>query len=73
MNLKNTIKTWIEKLNPAQVVISREEGSLVDTTAVITYKQAFDKLESVNRGVNIIVNSSSSLDYDVKDKKLKKR
>lgn len=70
MNLKNTIKTWIEKLNPAQVVISREEGSLVDTTAIITYKQAFDKLESVNRGVNIIVNSSSSLDYDVKDKKV---
>lgn len=66
----DNIKSWIQKLNPAQVVISRDEGSSVDTTTIITYKQAFDKLESVNRGVNLIVNSCSGLDYDVKDKRI---
>lgn len=70
MNWIDGIKTWVQKLNPAQTVISREEGSLVDTTAIITYKQAFDKLESVNRGVNLVVNSCSGLDYDIKDKKI---
>lgn len=70
MSWINNIKSWVQKLNPAQTVISREEGSLVDTTAIITYKQAFDKLESVNRGVNLVVNSCSGLDYDVKDKKI---
>jgi HK97 family phage portal protein len=58
------------KNNRAQEVIAREEGTLVDTFATITYKQAFDKLESVNRGVNIIVNGCSSLDYDIKDSKI---
>lgn len=66
----DNIKSWIQKLNPAQVVISRDEGTSVDTTTIITYKQAFDKLESVNRGVNLIVNSCSGLDYDVKDKRI---
>lgn len=55
------------KNNRAQAVISREEGILVDTFSTITYKQAFDKLESVNRGVNMIVYGTSSLDYDIKD------
>lgn len=55
------------KNNRAQAVISREEGVLVDTFSTITYKQAFDKLESVNRGVNMIVYGCSSLDYDIKD------
>ena len=66
----DNIKNWIQKLNPAQAAISRDEGISVDTTTIITYKQAFDKLESVNRGVNLIVNSCSGLDYDVKDKKI---
>lgn len=70
MKISTVFKNWIEKLNPAQVVISREEGSLVDTTSIITYKQAFDRLESVNRGVNMIVSACSGLDYDIKDKKL---
>ena len=70
MKISTVFKNWIEKLNPAQVVISREEGSLVDTTSIITYKEAFDRLESVNRGVNMIVSACSGLDYDIKDKKL---
>ena len=70
MKISTVFKNWIEKLNPAHVVISREEGSLVDTTSIITYKEAFDRLESVNRGVNMIVSACSGLDYDIKDKKL---
>jgi len=60
---------WIrEKLNPAQVRIAQEEGTLVGTTAPITYFQSFQKLEAVNRGVSMLVSACSSLDYDVKDK-----
>jgi HK97 family phage portal protein len=57
-----------EKLNPAQEVIYYQEGTNISTTAPITYMQAFKLLESVNRGVNMVVSGCSSLDYDVKDK-----
>ena len=65
--------TWFsgsEKLNPAQETISREQGSYIGTDYTISYSEAFDKLESVNRGVNMIVSACSSLDYDVKDKRI---
>lgn len=57
-----------EKLNPAQVRIAQEAGTRIGTDAPITYKQAFDRVEMVNRGVGLIVSACSSLDYDVKDK-----
>lgn len=60
--------SWFEKSNPAQEVIAMREGSNVSTDAVITYLTAFDKLETVNRGTNMIVSACSSLDYDVKGK-----
>ena len=65
-------KTWFadsEKLNPAQTFISREQGVFINSDTSITYNQAFEKLETVNRGVSMIVSGCSSLDYDVKDKK----
>jgi HK97 family phage portal protein len=63
-------KNWVvEKMNPAQYVISRDEGTNVGTDAVLTYLQAYNKLETVNRGTNMIVSACSSLDYDVKDSK----
>lgn len=65
-------KTWFadsEKLNPAQESISREQGTFIGSDFSIGYIEAFDKLESVNRGVNMIVSACSSLDYDIKDKK----
>lgn len=63
------LKSWlVEKLNPAQEQIQLSEGTYVNTDSVITYKQAFDKIDAVNRGTSIIVNAVSSLDYDVKDK-----
>lgn len=65
--------TWFSdstKLNPAQEIISREQGTFIGSDYAISYGDAFDKLESVNRGVNMIVSACSSLDYDVKDKKI---
>lgn len=62
-------KDWFkEKLNPAQELISHSEGFNISTTAPISYQLAFDRLEAVNRGVNMIVSACASLDYDVKDK-----
>lgn len=60
---------WVrEKLNPAQERIATTEGTQVGTDAKITYTQAFKKLESVNRSVNMLASACASLDYDVKDK-----
>lgn len=64
-------RTWIvEKDNPAQYIIARDEGTDVNSSASLSYLQAFDRLETVNRGVNMIVSACSSLDYDIKDKKV---
>lgn len=57
-----------EKANPAQYVIAQEEGTNISTDSSISYANAFDKLETVNRGVSMIVNACASLDYDIKDK-----
>jgi HK97 family phage portal protein len=66
--LENTRGWIVEKLNPAQTRIAQEAGTQVQTESRITYQQAFQKLESVNRSVSMLVNAASSLDYDVKDK-----
>lgn len=67
-------KSWFadneEKLNPAQAFISREQGMFINTDASISYNTAFEKLETVNRGVNMVVNGCASLDFDIKDKLL---
>lgn len=65
----NNVGGWFrEKLNPAQEIILREQGLNIGTDSQFGYKTAFKKLESVNRGTNMIVNACASLDYDVKDK-----
>lgn len=65
----NWFTKWVsEKLNPAQDRIAFSEGTHISTTAKITYQQAFQKLESVNRPVSLLVSACASLDYDVKDK-----
>lgn len=70
MSWTQNFKSWVvEKLNPAQYTISRDEGTSVGTDGQITYLQAFNKLETVNRGTNMIVSACSSLDFDVKDTK----
>lgn len=60
--------TWFSKANPAQQMISLEQGSYIGSDYSVNYATAFDKLETVNRGVNMIVSACSSLDYDIKDK-----
>lgn len=59
---------WFTKENPAQERIADDYGSSVSTDASITYSQAFDKIETVSRGVNLTVSGAASLDYDIKDK-----
>lgn len=57
----------IQKLNPAQGKIADSEGGSVVSDANITFIQAFDKIESVRRGTNLIVDAAAGLDFDVKD------
>lgn len=65
------INSWFKtKLNPAQEEIMFEQGMDVGTTSTINYKTAFEKLEVVNRGVNMLVSACASLDFDIKDKKV---
>lgn len=60
---------WIRtKLNPAQTRIAQDAGTQIGTDAKVTYFQSFQKLESVNRSVSMLVSAASSLDYDIKDK-----
>ena len=62
-------QNWVrEKLNPAQTRIAQDAGTQVGSDAKVTYFQSFQKLESVNRSVNMLVSATSSLDYDIKDK-----
>jgi hypothetical protein len=54
--------SWFNKANPAQEVIYHHEGSMVASDTPATFAQAFEKLETVNRGVNMIVTGCSSMD-----------
>ena len=59
-----------EKLNPAQYVISRDQGMTVDSTENIhNYKQAYEQLEIVNRSVNMIVDDVAEIPYSIGEKK----
>lgn len=60
---------WIrEKLNPAQVRIAQEAGTRITTDQELGYVQSFERVEMINRGVNLIVNACASLEYDIKSK-----
>ena len=67
MKLRDLWNEVLEKLNPAQARISQDTGSSVYTDSKITFANAFEKLEAVNRSVSMVVKACSSLDYDVKD------
>jgi len=55
-----------EKLNPAQYVISREEGMTIDSREVVTnYRNAYETLEIVNRAVNMIVDDVAEIPFKV--------
>ena len=58
-----------EKLNPAQVIIARDEGfSLGTTENYINYANAYEEIEVVNRAVNMIVDDAAEIPVDVGDK-----
>lgn len=65
--LLNNLANWVaEKFNRAQPQIAIDAGTDISTTAQPVYEQAFERVEAVNRGVSLIVQAASSLDYDVK-------
>ena len=65
--IRNTYNLILEKLNPAQGEIARDSGDSKVSDSKLAYSQAFEKLESVNRGVSMVVNGCASLDYDIKN------
>lgn len=64
------IKSWIrEKLNPAQIHIADSAGGGADGEAkYYSFLEAYDKIESVRRGVDMIVNGAASFDVSVAEK-----
>ena len=62
---------WLSKIvnkeNPAQERIVLDEGdSHYSYAPITTISQAYDKIEVVNRGVNLIVDSASEINIDIK-------
>lgn len=57
----------LQKLNPAQGSIAHDYGPSISSDVSLTYIAAFDRVETVNRGTNLIVHAAASLDYDVKE------
>lgn len=57
-----------EKLNPVQEVIAMEAGSTVSSeNNTLYYTKAYQELDIVRRGVDMIVNAVASFDYDVQE------
>ena len=55
-----------DKLNPAQYVISRNEGLTVDSREIVTnYRNAYEQLEIVNRAVNMIVDDVADIPFQL--------
>lgn len=64
-------RTLIEKLNPAQREIQQNEGEQKDSTSnLLTYRAAYERLEIVNRGVNIVVDSAAEIGFDIDPQKI---
>ena len=58
-----------EKLNPAQSLIGLEEGLAIDTREKKdNYRSAYEELEVVNRAVNMIVDDSADIPFEVGEK-----
>ncbi len=54
-----------EKNNPSQYLMSREEGFSINSREVVTrYRDAYEKLEVVNRAVNIVVDDVAEIPVD---------
>ena len=64
------ISSIIQKLNPAQEDIYFQEGENKPTTQnrKYTVTKAYETIEVVNRGVNLLVDSTAALTIDLKEK-----
>jgi HK97 family phage portal protein len=59
------------KENPAQYVISRDQGTTIQSQEVVhSYRNAYEQLEIVNRAVNMIVDDAAEIPFDVGEKML---
>jgi phage portal protein BeeE len=66
---------WYDRLlgrtnkdNPAQYIISRNEGLTIDSKENrVSYKNAYERLEVVNRAVNMIVDDVSEIPFVVSE------
>jgi HK97 family phage portal protein len=62
-------RTDEEKLNPAQIFISQDEGMVLGSTEnVRNYTAAYEQFEVVNRAVNLVVDDVAEIKVDVGDK-----
>ena len=60
------IVTDEDKINPSQYLIGREEGFNITSREVVTnYRDAYEKLEVVNRAVNLVVDDVAEIPVDV--------
>lgn len=67
----NWFTKWVtEKFNPAQEIISRQEGRIVQTDAPMGITTAYKTFEVVQNGTNLLVNACSEFDIDIKDTKI---
>ena len=63
------VETDEEKVNPSQFLIGREEGLNLTSREVVTnYRDAYEKLEVVNRAVNLVVDDVAEIPVDVGQK-----
>ena len=64
-----TVNDVYEKLNPAQSEIVDRSGDIFDSnTSFITHQTAYNQIEVVRRGTDLIVNSSADILVDIGDK-----
>lgn len=64
------MKLWdeiLEKLNPVQAELARDEGTSKGTTQtkLHTVKNAYELVEVVNRAVNLLVDNAALIEFDV--------
>ena len=58
-----------EKLNPSQIHIAGNAGNDINSTTYhLRYHRAYDKLEVVRRGTDLLVDALSQINFDLKDK-----
>jgi HK97 family phage portal protein len=62
------IRNLVQKLNPVQPDIAASQGSQGPQTPSIPYERAYERLECVNRGVNMVVDAASQINMDIGDK-----